>query len=114
MGGDAWISYALYYLALYGHKRGGEGTGGREGGIDTSRCGGRGRDIQARIISLIHTQLQGKRERAAWPWCAHSKREDNHSKMSTHDILKHARLMFTYILSARMSDYLYTDRHVET
>ena len=43
MGGDAWISYALYYLALYGHKRGGEGKGGREGGIDTSRCGGLGR-----------------------------------------------------------------------
>ena len=21
-------------------------------------------------ISLIHTQLQGERERAAWPWCA--------------------------------------------
>ena len=36
------------------------------------------------------------------------------SKMSTHDIFKHARLIFTYILSARMSDYLYTDRHVET
>ena len=36
------------------------------------------------------------------------------SKMSTHDILKHARLIFTDILGARMSDYLYTDRHVET
>ena len=36
------------------------------------------------------------------------------SKMSTHDIFKHARLIFTYILGARMSDYLYTDRHVET
>ena len=60
---------------------GGEGTGGREGGIDASRCGARGRDIQARIISLIHTQLQGKRERAAWPWCAHSKREDNQQQL---------------------------------
>ena len=66
-------------------------------------------------IFLIDTQLQGERERAAWPWCAHSKREDNHSKMSTHDSLKHARLIFTYRMSARMSDYLYTHRmHART